>query len=180
MGDFEFSYSFEDGVSAGDALLDLITSINPELSDQCSTYAQDSDLNVIFDWVTERRSCDRPVPYVNGFLSRILKSGGLGSDILQLWGVNEVISLQREVFPISEIPEEAGLIQIASWTGDWGDGDAWCIDLVWDCMRCVPVGSVKLDAESSRTNSYGVLPSFLYWVSYLRCSAYQRGWLEQF
>ena len=178
MGDFDSTY--DDGVSAGDHMLALIRTIDPRLSDECGVFLGQPELEPVLTWITRQTRYNRPVPYVNGFLSRVLKPQGLRSSIVDLWGARDLIADQGNVAPICNVPAGSGLVQIGSWTGDRSDGDAWCLDLHHDCIRCIPVGSGDDDLDLVRLASYGVLPTFLYWVAYLRCSAYQRGWLKEF
>jgi hypothetical protein len=176
---FQFSDNHGDPLKEGDAFRHLIATVNPEMVFPESTAGYQSELDRVFDWVADSNE-KRSLPYVNGFLSKILVPGGIRSNIIEIFGVDEVVSMQDEIAPICNIRKGSGIIQFGSWTGDYSDGDAWCIDLRASEIICIPVGSGYEDRDQTRAAAYGVLPNFSYFVSFLASSVLQRGWLDTY
>jgi hypothetical protein len=110
------------------------------------------------------------------FFSQVLTLRGHSTRILDILGTNRILSEQKGCAPMCNIPAESGLFAFAYWTGE-SDGDAWCYDINYNCIRCIPVGSGEADADRSRLNSYGVFPHFEHFVAYLRCEAERRGFI---
>jgi len=178
MSDLEYSYSFEDGVEAGNQLLELIFAINAEREPECSQFLSEAQLTPIFEELWRRSEYKRPLRCVEGFLSRTLKARRLNGEIITLWGADELFANQSEWAPICNIPPELGVVQLGYWTGQ-SDGDGWCLDTAATCIRCVYVGSGDEDLSRVQLGSYGVFHSLYQWVAYLRCSAWERGWIEK-
>ena len=168
-------YDYAAGVQAGDWLLELICEIQPERASECSRFLSADQLAPIFQELWRRSVYKRPIPVIEGLLSRTLKAKGLKGDLISLWGAEELFAMQGQVAPICEVPSEAGIIQLGSWTGE-SDGDGWCLDTGWSCVRCLSVGSGSKDIDAVRLSSYGIFSSLYQWVAYLRCDAWERGW----
>lgn len=178
MQSFEpFAVTFEDGVKAGDGLLALIVELNPGLKNRCDEFLSKEQLQPINDFIVQR-SGRYPYPYLEGFFSRVVKATELEGEIISLWGADEFIENQTQYAPICNMHSNAKFFQFASWTGDMCDGDAWCIDLEDQLIRCLTVTGGDEDMAVVRANTYGVYTSFDYLISHLRCSAARRGWLD--
>jgi hypothetical protein len=175
---WEFRFTFEDGVAAGDRLLALLEEIHPDWAPDCRTFMSASDQQPILDWLWSRLSGGRPIPYVQGFLSRVLKDRGLGGDPIIVFGTGDLVGMQTGTAPINLMPPDSGLVEIASWAGDGSDGDAWCLDGKRGCVRGVGLSCGSSDVQEVRAWSYAVLPTFDHWVSYLRTSFTQRGYFR--
>jgi hypothetical protein len=179
MGDLEHSYTFEDGENAGDLLLSLIKEINPDAQTACDAFTPDHELQKIYAALWQRSEYKRPLRCVEGFLSRVLKPTDLDGSIITLWGADKLFENQKEWAPICEIPPESGIVQLGYWTGE-SDGDGWCLDIDWRCIRCIYVSSGSSDLDQVRLASYGVFKSLWQWIAYLlRCSAWERGWVKR-
>lgn len=177
MTKLETEYTFEDGVSAGNYFLDLIWVINPEMTAAASQFTPPETLEKIYATLWEGTKTQRPPPCIEGFLSWALKPSRLDSDLITLWGANELIANQRAYAPVCEMPRESGVIQLGYWSGN-SPGDAWCLDVNRGCIRCLPVESGCPDADTTRLASYAVFDSLWHWMAYLRCSAWERGWID--
>jgi hypothetical protein len=177
---FERSEYYGDPIKEGESLISLVKTLNPGVEFPESTVAYESELNSVFEWVNNSLGYEKDFSYVNKFLSKILILGGFISDIVDIWGVDELISMQSEVSPISSLEEGHEIFQFGSWSGDLSDGDAWCVDMMHSSIICIPVGTDCADIDEARSASYGRLPNFSYFVSFLASSAIQRGWLENY
>jgi hypothetical protein len=171
--------TFEDGVAAGYCLLELISELDPHLREQCGEFVSNKELQEFYSKLWEHYPYPHRSQSVEGFLSIILKPRQLSGKLITLWGKDEFWKLQSNCAPICNAPRDASIYQLGDWTGE-SDGDGWCLDLTCNCIRCVYVGSGTDDLDQLRLGSYAVLPSFWQWVAYLRCSAWERGWLKKF
>ena len=158
-------------------LLRLIGRVDRKARKQCKERSDSSELERVYNWITEQTPYGRPYQYVNGFLSQVLKPEGIQSYLVDIISTEGIITAQRVSAPMCNLPERSGLIGLASWTGDESDGDLWCIDLADDRIRCIPVGAGDDNLDEVRLASYGVLPSFRYWVSYLESRAREAKWI---
>jgi hypothetical protein len=126
--------------------------------------------------VWARSSSGAPEARFVGFLSQLIR-GRSCSDLLNIWGLQQILDDQAGVAPICNIPSESGLFAFADWTGE-SDGDCWCYDIPYQSIRCIPVGSGYADANQSRLESYGVFPDLHHFAAYLRCTAELRNRIE--
>jgi hypothetical protein len=167
--------AFTSGQLAAKPLLTLLAKFGEE-----SMPLKPASVETVQKVLQEIWSCStsgEPDERVLGFFSQILSERGYSSDILNLWGTDQLFYEQEHTAPISNIPMDSGLLAFADWTGE-SDGDAWCYDIKHGCIRCIPVDSGYADADKSRLESYGVFPQFEHFAAYLRCEAELRGWLQ--
>ena len=174
---FRSSVGFEDGVKAGNSVLNLISEITPALRETCEVSTPEEQLNPIFDWIEEFGG--KKFEYLEGFLSRIIKPQEVEGEIVTLWGADEFIKNQTQYAPICNIPTSAKIFQFGYWGGDLCDGDGWCIDLQEENVICVCVTGGYDDPNQVRQEAYGVMPKLNYFSAWLRASAEDRGWLEK-
>lgn len=175
----EHQYTFEDGVNAADLLLALISEIQPKKKSACYKFESSEALAPVFAQLWERSCYKRPLRCMEGFFSRVLKRTGLETNLIEFWGAHELLEQQQSAAPIGNLPSEFGIIQFASWTGQ-SDGDAWCLDTEDGSIRCLDGGTCSEDINEVRALSYGVFYSPWEFVAYLRCSAWERGWIKSF
>ena len=178
MASFEFSVTFEEGVKAGDAVMDVVARYcdNPDSIPRACTAEELHDVN---QYVAQRAR-GRRLPYVEGFLSRIVRVRSVDRiSIVYLWGVDEFIENQDQYAPICNIPAEHQFIQFGSWCGPVCDGDGWCIDFYDQYLRCVPVGCCP-DVEGGmlyvKSVTYGCFPKLEHLAAFLDAEAKSRGW----
>ena len=126
--------------------------------------------------VWARSSSGDPEARFVGFLSQLLR-GRSCSDLLNIWGLQQILDDQAGVAPMCNIPSESGLFAFAERTGE-SDGDCWCYDIPYQSIRGIPVGSGYADANQSRLESYGVFPNLHHFAAYLRCTAELRNLIE--
>jgi hypothetical protein len=165
---------FQHGADAGIALAKLFKELGTNIEDL--EKPTDEELETIFRFIWAQNTIDRPYQSVMGFLSTILRRKGYSGEIMRVLGTSELIKAQREYAPMSTLPENSGLIMFGWWTGDLGDGDAWCLDIRADRICCVPVGSPET-LDEARIGAYGTFHDFHYLEAFLRRSAELRGWL---
>ncbi len=174
----EYRYTFQDGENAGDLLLALICEIQPEKKEACYEFVDPDRLAPVFAQLWQESQYKRPLRCIEGFLSRTLKPSGLNTQLLELWGVDELLENQQRVAPACNLPPECGIVQLGSWTGE-SDGDGWCLDIDDRSIRCVDVGCSFDNVTGVRALSYGVFYSLWHWIAHLRCSAWERGWVKR-
>lgn len=176
MQNFEpFRASFKDGVEEGERLLALITEINPELEIRCQEKSNNEQLEPINRYLVER-SKRYAYPYLEGFLSSVMKPNELESDLITFWGADEFVENQSNYAPVCEFEESFQIVQFAYMTGD---GSAWCIDLDFQEIIGLSPSADGSTSESARRFKFGVFPAFDYLTSYLRTEAQRRGWLPK-
>ena len=163
--------SFEDGKLAGQKLLKLFADLGQLHALKPAPFnTVEKVLKEVWSWSSNIKPSDR----VLGFFSQILSENGYDSTIVNVWGTDQFLHEQEDVAPICNIPKDSGIFAFADWTGELSDGDAWCYDMKYGFIRCVPVGSGKEDADQSRLASYGVTSNFHQLSAYLRCEAERR------
>jgi len=172
----ERRYSFEDGAKAGDAILGLIARIDPYLSEACATYLTEQQLAPIINRFRELSK--ESLPCVEGLLSRLIKPRELNSNLLTLWGAGEFWENQKNYAPICEIQAAHGFIQIGSWCGHC-DGDAWIIDTDYGRLASLSLNLLDYDPATVRKYCYELFHSPWQWFSFLRCLAWERGWIPE-
>ena len=177
---WKFPDNYPDPTKEGDAFCELLKAVNPEITFPRSSASYQDQIDHVFNWLAEGKRAGRHLIYLESFLSKILVPGGIACDLIQVWGVDQIIGNQSEYAPICNVDDTCGLIQFASWTGDYSDGDAWCLDLIASEVVCLPVASGEAYRAASREATYARLPNFSYFVSYLASSALQRGWLSEY
>lgn len=167
--------SFDDGFKAAEKLVSLFADIGAtEPLDLAPPDQVETVLNAL--WARSTKSA--PSDLARGFFTHIVtKTGYSDTDIISLWGVDTLLQEQDDCAPICNIPNDAGIFAFADWTGE-SDGDAWCFDIKYNCLRCIPVSSGYSNADQSRLESYGVFPKFDHLSAYLRCEANLRGWVS--
>jgi hypothetical protein len=172
-----FTATFEQGVEEGDRLLSLLIKISPELEPRCNEYVEIGKLQPVFDFIIER-SQRYKYPYLEGFLSRVIKPTELESKLVRFWGLDEFVENQSQYAPVCNFPEEFKFVQFASWGGEYCDGDGWCLDLGNQEIVGVIVSSSDESIEAVRLCCYGVFPAFDFMTSFLETSARRRGWID--
>ena len=75
----QYWYSFDDGCRAGDAILNLIVQINPELKASCETMLGEDELEELIERFRSVSKASEPMPCVEGLLSKLVKSEELDS-----------------------------------------------------------------------------------------------------
>jgi len=176
MQNFEsFTASFEDGVAEGDRFLCAIKEIAPVHADTCAQFSTDEQLNPIYEYLV-KRSGRYAYPYLEGFLSRVIKPTEFDADIIGLWGADEFIENQSNFAPVCEFPENLQIVQFGYRSGD---GDAWCIDLKNQEIICISPDADGSSDDSARRFKYGVFPAFDYLTAYMRTDAERRGWIAR-
>ncbi len=176
MQNFEsFRATFDDGVAEGDRFLALMTEISPARSDHCSQFSSPDKMKPIFDYLVTR-SQRYAYPYVEGFLSRVIKPEEFDAKIITLWGADEFIENQSQYAPVCEFTDDLQIVQFGYVTGD---GDAWCLDLKNQEIICISPAADGSSDDAARRDKYGVFPAFDYLTSYLRTDAERRGWLPR-
>ncbi len=158
--------------NAGQQLLRLLADLgeNPLTPAPRETIA--TVLKEIWGW----SNSGEPNESVLDFFSQILPLSGHFTNILHIWGTDQFLYDQKNCAPMCNIPSASGLFAFADWSGE-SDGDAWCYDINFNCIRCIPVGCGVADADRSRLDSYGVLPHFEHFAAYLRFEAERRNFL---
>lgn len=170
---------YEDGKLAGQRVIALFADLGSgaELEHVLSTGAPSiEEVESVLQQVWARSSSDQPEARFVGFISQLLR-GRSCTDLLNIWSLRQIRDDQSGVAPICNIPVESGLFAFSDWTGE-SDGDCWCYDIPYRCIRCIPVGSGYADANQSRLESYGVFPNLHHFVAYLRCTAELRDWIK--
>ncbi|GHC65649.1 hypothetical protein [Roseibacillus persicicus] len=170
-----YSGSYSDGQEAGQKLLRLFDELGVSLSSKLP--ASENELEKVFELIRLPRTKNGN-PVMKGFLSTVLRKDYYNAEIIEVLGASTFIEDQTDCSPLSELAADSGLVQFASWTGDYSDGDAWCLDILEDRVVCIPVGVPETRAEALE-RAYGIFPDFLYLEAYLRCSAEIRGWLPK-
>ncbi len=165
---------FQHGVDAGKSLTRLFRELGTDID--TLEKPTNEELETIFQFIWAQNTIDRPYKAVMGFFSTILRREGYSAEIMDVLGASELIEAQREYAPICNLPVNSGIITFGSWTGDIGDGDAWCLDIQKQRICCVPVGGPET-VEEARLSAYGVFPSLHYLEAFLRKSAELREWL---
>ena len=167
--------SFEDGQLAGQKLLKLFADLGQLHSFKPAPFnTVEQVISKVWSW----SSNNEPHDMVLGFFSQILSESGYNTKILEVWGTDQFLHDQEDVAPICNIPNDSGIFAFAHWTGELSDGDAWCYDIKYGFIRCVPVSSGEEDADQSRLTSYGVTSNFHELSAYLRCEAERRDWIS--
>ena len=167
MGDL-----FDNRLNAGQQLLKLFA----DLGENPLTPAPLETISTVLKEIWSWSNSGEPNEIVLGFFSQILPLGGHSTNILDIFGTNQFLYEQKRCAPMCNIPAESGIFGFVYWTGE-SDGDAWCYDIKYNCIRCIPSGCGEADADRSRLNSYGVFPHFDHFVAYLRCEAERRKFL---
>ena len=164
--------TFEDGKLAGQKLRELFGDIgNAFALEPVPAKTTEQVLQEV--WALSSNS--KPHDVVLGFFSEILSHSGYGSMILNVWGADYFLHGQEEEAPICNLPNDSGIFAFADWTGEISDGDTWCYDIEYNCVRCLPVSSASEgDADKARLASYGVSPNFHQLSAYLRREAEMR------
>lgn len=171
---------YDDGILAGKKVLKLFSDLGTtaELEHALATKAPAiEEVESVLKQIWARSSTDSPEARFVGFLSQLL-CGRSCSDLLNIWDMRQLMDDQQSVAPICNIPIESGLLAFADWTGE-SDGDCWCYDIPYQCIRCIPSGSGFADANQSRLQSYAVLPNLHHFAAYLRCTAELRNCFER-
>ncbi len=166
--------TYESGADAGELLLDLFDEIKEpgRAKDRIDRNATEKVLQQIY---VGKGLKPRVNPELTEFLSTVLAKQAYETSIMVLLGTDDLIERQKAEHPICEVQERFGLMQFGFWTGDFGDGDAWCYDMKMDLIRCVPFTCGDENDLLDRT--YGVFDNFYYLVAHLRCSCQLRGWV---
>lgn len=176
MQNFEKSTaSFDDGVAEGDRFLALLSEIGAAHRDRCAEFSNAEQLQPIFDYLVAR-SERYAYPYLEGFLSRVIKPAEFDAEIITLWGAGEFVENQKQYAPVCEFPDERQIVQFGYVSGD---GAAWCIDLKFQEIVCISPDADGSSDDSARRYKQGVFPAFEYLTSFLRTDAERRGWLER-
>jgi len=166
--------SFEDGKLAGQKLLKLFADLGQLHSLKPAPFETvENVIKKVWSW----SSSSEPHDVVLGFLSQVLSEKGHASKIIEVCGTDQFLHDQEDCAPVCNIPNESGIFAFAHWTGET-DGDAWCYDIKYGCVRCLPVSCGQADADQSRLASYGVSPDFHQLAAYLRCDAERRNWIS--
>lgn len=176
---WRFDYKFEDGYNSALKLRKLLYSLNKNKFPK-SFNGYQNELNKIFEFSFKEENNENENLYVKGFLSGILIPGGINSDILNISSIESFINDQKNYCPVCLLEEGSGILSFATWTGDYEDGDAWCIDLCANEIICIPVSCGDKKRDVVRSNSYGILPNFNYFVSYIAASIIDRKWLKSY
>jgi hypothetical protein len=173
------SSNFENGRLAGQRLLTLFANLNgPDPDSQNPLVPAPRDavstvLKEIWSWSTTNE-----VPeYDLGLFSTILPVSGHSTNIIEMWGTSCLLSEQKGCAPMCNLPADSGIFGFAHWTGET-DGDAWCYDIKYRSVRCIPVGDGDANPDRSRLASYGVFPHFDHFVAFLRCEAERRHFIS--
>ena len=177
MSDLE-KYSFEDGVSIGNEFLDLASAIDPQIIKPSDQFLSREELAPIYTEIVRRSQYGRPFPCIEGMLSRILSRNEFETPLCNVWGLDDFWDRQDNYAPICEIPEKLGFIQFGDWTGE-SDGDAWLLDTTWGRISAMYVGSGEPDEDQIHLSCYASFSSPWQWISYLRCEAWERGWISK-
>jgi hypothetical protein len=165
---------FEDGVAAGLKLLGLFRDLGKRIDHL--EKPSPAELETVFQFIWAQNIIDRESPSVRGFFTTVLRREGYGAEIMDVYGTSDLIDIQSNSAPICNLPAASGIITFGSWTGDLGDGDAWCLDIQGGSICCVPVGSPKT-REEARLSAYATFYDFHYLEAFLRRAAELRGWL---
>jgi hypothetical protein len=171
--------NFENGRRAGERLLRLFADLNGTVTDPQGTLIPapldtvSAVLKEIWSWSTK----DELPEYDLGLFSTFLTVSGHSTNIIEMWGTNGLLSEQKSCAPMCNLPADSGIFGFAYWTGET-DGDTWCYDIKYRCIRCIPVGDGDANPDRSRLASYGVFPHFDHFVAYLRCEAERRHFIS--
>jgi len=175
MASFEFNVTFQDGAEAGKGLMELARrcSTTDQLPAKCTV----QQLRHVFEFVEKHGG--RRLPYVEGFLTEIVRMESIKDSIIDLWPIDEFLANQSNYVPICNISPENQLIQFASWNGEVSDGDGWCFDLCDELVRCVPVACDEEDGiDYLKRCTYGCFPSLDGLAPYLLSVAEKRTYLR--
>ncbi len=165
---------FETGRIAGQQLKKLFADLNDsEPLTPAPLETISSMLKEIWSWSSAYNLPDE----VLGIFSEILPKANHSTSIIEIWGTDQFLHQQKDCAPMCNIPANSGLFAFAHWTGE-SDGDAWCYDIKYNCIRCIPVGEGDADPDKARIASYGVFPHFDHFVAFLRCEAERRHFLQ--
>lgn len=174
----ERHYSFEDGVKAGDLILGLIEKVDPDLREDCRTFLPAEQLAPLLERFREITKSRSPMPCVEGLISRLIKPAIFETSLMTLWGADDFWKNQEEYFPSCEIAQDLGFVQLGWWKGDC-DGDAWIIDTALQRLACLSVDVCEFEADQVRLNCTLIFDSQWQWYSFLRCVAWERGWIPE-
>lgn len=177
MNDLE-DYTFEDGVTIGNDFLKLASEIDPKVTKMADQFLSSEEIVPIYTEIIRRSPYGRTFPCVEGMLSRILCRQEFEIPLCKVWVVDEFWERQTDYALICEIPEALGFIQFGDWVGE-SDGDAWLIDTTRGIISAMYVGSGESDGDKIRLSCYANFSSPWQWISYLRCEAWEREWVEK-
>lgn len=171
-------YSREDGIRAGNEILELIKLLNPELGIVCDSFVEGGKLDQIFAEIRRRTpGYGEHCACLEGLLSRLLKPKELHSDIITIWGADTFWEEQANWAPVCEIDSRLGFIQFAHWTGQT-DGEAWVYDSEYGVIGNLSAGLLAYDADSLRASFETKFHSPWQIASFLWCSARERRWVK--
>ena len=178
MTSFEFNVTFEDGVVAGRAVVDVAK----RCSDEPAAFPVACDLQELEDvfQYAKDRGKGRRLPYIEGFLSQVVRRQSSSDSILELWGVDHFVDNQSRYAPICNLPKEFQMIQFGSWCGELSDGDGWCIDFYDELIRCVPIGcGDEHGIDYLKRCTYGCFPTLRSLAPYLLSVAETRTYCQK-
>lgn len=161
---------FETGRIAGQQLTRLFSDLN---SSEPLTPAPLETVSSVLKEIWSWSSRQFPPDDVLGIFATILPKSNHSTSIIEIWGTDRLLHEQKQSAPTCNMPANSGMFAFAHWTGE-SDGDAWCYDIKYNFIRCIPVGDGDADPDRSRLASYGVFPHFDHFVAYLRCEAERR------
>jgi hypothetical protein len=173
-----YELSYQDGVNAGEALMALITRIEPALKKHCNTYLSKEDLDIFLDQFAARSKRQKRTPCIEGLFSVIIKPSELASNLITIWGVDEFWSNQSNYAPICEISPDLGFVQFGSWTGE-SDGDGWIVDTEFEKIACLSLNLLDNDADTVREYCHPKFTSLWQFISFLTCDSWERGWIDK-
>jgi hypothetical protein len=157
----------------GDRFVELLQQMGARVNgDKLS----DEQFSPIHDFLLSRPSAKYCLELV-GFLRDILRVGGYQAQGFHVTGAADFVRMNRSG-ALSERPADSGLVEFAYWSGET-DGDAWCLDFEYNCIRCIPVGLCSEPLTEVRARSYGVFYYTHWYVSFLRAVAEDQQWITK-
>lgn len=158
---------------AGDRFVELLRQMGARISgDKLS----DEEFSPIQQFCLSHPNA-KHCPEFIGFLRDILRTEEYQVCGFIVKGAADFVRANRNG-ALSERPADSDLVEFAYWTGET-DGDSWCFDFAYGCIRCIPVGLCGEPLTEVRARSYGVFYYTQWFVSFLRAVAEDQEWITK-
>ena len=162
-----FKTTYEDGVKAGELILDLLQNIDPYLKEQLSLKPKGTAFELFFSKLEQNFIGHRKLTWSKGLLQTLLRDHEYESRLIAFWGLSNFFEEQESVAPICEIDSSLGFFQIGHFSGQ---GDGWLFDTDYERIYHIPLGVTPETKKEVRSEAKVIIScpwQFYYHIHYM-------------